>query len=323
MKFTAEDWHRSKPWIDHGDCSIADYLGQVAQPEDYNLKEKLEGWREHGVVIFEQAVDPSLLDALQEDLEYLIDHSSEFEVLIAHAGQQKPVSAFDRAALTRMDRLKFCNIQTVSRAAAQLSLTRCVTSFLSHIFKDAPCVLQSLFFNRGSQQPLHLDYPYVRTQRHLACMAASWIPLEDIHADAGPLAYYCGSQRPEILPFFDWGDGNIVMDENARRQPMEFSHYLSAEMARLGIKPKIFLPKRGDVLIWHAYLAHEGTAIRNPSLTRKSYVTHYTPLASYPPLHMRPNAIAEGHCRHENGGYAFDFPWVKRGRRLPSVNRLD
>jgi phytanoyl-CoA hydroxylase len=323
MKLTAEDWHRTKPWIDHPDCNIADYVAQVAQPEDYNLKEKLESWREHGVVIFEQAVDPSLLDDLQADLEYLIDHSSEYEVLIDHAGKQLPVSGFDRAALAGMDRLKFCNIQTVSRAAARLSLTRCITSFLSHIFRDAPCVLQSLLFNRGSQQPVHLDYAYVRTQRDLACMAASWIPLEDIRADSGPLAYYCGSQRPEILPFFDWGDGNIVMDETARRQPMEFSHYLTAEMTRLGIKPKIFLPKRGDVLIWHAYLAHEGTAIRNPSLTRKSYVTHYTPLASYPPLHMRKNAIAEGHCVHENGGYAFDFPWIKSGPRLPSSNRRD
>jgi len=241
--------------------------------------------------------------------------------MIDHAGQQKPICEFDRAALAGMDRLKFCNIQTVSRAAARLSLTRCVTSFLSHIFTDAPCVLQSLLFNRGSQQPLHLDYAFVRTQRHLARMAASWIPLEDIHADAGPLAYYCGSQRPEILPFFDWGDGNIIMDESARRQPMEFSTYLYAQMARLGIKPKIFLPKRGDVLIWHAYLAHEGTAIGNPSLTRKSYVTHYTALDSYPPLHMRPNAIAEGHCLHENGGYVFDFPWVKTIHRLPSWNR--
>jgi ectoine hydroxylase-related dioxygenase (phytanoyl-CoA dioxygenase family) len=321
MKFTAEDWHRTKPWIDREDCDIPGYVAQVAHPEDYNLREKLEFWREHGVVIFERAVDPLLLDALQEDLAHLIAHSAEFDVLIEHAGQQKPVSEFTPAALAGMDRLKFCNIQTVSRAAARLSLTRAVTSFLSHIFRDAPCVLQSLLFNRGSQQPLHLDYPYVRTQRHLACLAASWIPLEDIHADAGPLAYYCGSQRPEILPFFDWGDGNIIMDETARKQPMEFSNYLSAEMTRLGIKPKIFRPKRGDVLIWHAYLAHEGTAIRNPSLTRKSFVTHYTSLASYPPLHRSPDAIAAGCCLQENGGYAFDFPWIKNPRRLPSWSR--
>ncbi|MFK7883711.1 MAG: phytanoyl-CoA dioxygenase family protein [Phycisphaerales bacterium] len=78
-------------------------------------------------------------------------------------------------------------------AAAHLSLSKAVTGFLTHIFQSPPCVLQSLLFHKGSQQPIHLDYPYVRTQTDLSRMAASWIPLEDVHEDSGPLAYYCGS----------------------------------------------------------------------------------------------------------------------------------
>ncbi len=318
MHLTAADWHRHKPWIDEPGCDIDAYVSHVAQPEDYNLRDKLAFWREHGVVIFEKAIDTKLLDLLQQDIAFLIDHAKEYELLVELAGHQKPIREYDAATLANVDRLKFCNIQSISRAAAHLSLNRCVSSFLSHIFQDAPCLLQSLLFNKGSQQPLHLDYPYVQVQKHIACMAASWIPLEDIHADSGPLGYYCGSQHPEKMPFFDWGNGNIIMDEDAQKTPMDFSNHLYAEMKRLGIKPKIFLPKRGDVLIWHAYLAHEGTSIRNPALTRKSYVTHYAPLGSYPDLHMKPNAIAAGHCLHENGGYVFDFPWDKNTKRLPS-----
>lgn len=318
MHVSPLDWHAQKPWIDHPDCDIEGYAAKVAQPGDYNLKEKLLFWKEHGVVIFENAIDTSLLDLMQEDVQHLIKHHTEYELLIEKAGVQKPINQYDAATLANVDRLKFCNIQTISRAAAHLSLNKCVMSFLSHIFQDAPCLLQSLLFNKGSQQPLHLDYPYVKVQKHIACMAASWIPLEDIHADSGPLAYYCGSQRPEIMPFFDWGNGNIVMDETAQREPMQFSNYLYSEMDRLHIKPKIFLPKRGDVLIWHAYLAHEGTSIRNPELTRKSYVTHYAPLRSYPDLHKKPNAIADGHCLQANGGFVFDFPWVKTDQKLPS-----
>ena len=290
----------------------------MALPGDYDLKEKLSFWKEHGIVIFENAIDPKLLDLLQADVAHLIEHAMDYDLLVEHGGKQKPIREYDRETLANVDRLKFCNIQMISRAAAHVSLNRCVTSFLSHIFKDAPCLLQSLLFNKGSQQPLHLDYPYVQVQKHIACMAASWIPLEDIHADSGPLGYYCGSQRPEKMPFFDWGQGNIIMDKDAQKTPIEFSNYLYGEMKRLGIKSKIFLPKRGDVLIWHAYLAHEGTTIRNPDLTRKSYVTHYAPLGSYPDLHMKSNAIAEGHCLHENGGYVFDFPWDKNTHRLPS-----
>jgi phytanoyl-CoA hydroxylase len=322
MKLTAEDWHRQKPWIDDPNSDIADYVKRVAHPEDYDLEAKLEFFKEHGVVIFEGAIDSALLDLLQEDVKHLIEHAPEYDLLVEHDGIQRPIREFESDTLANVDRLKFCNIQTISRAAAHLSLNRCASSFLSHVFKDSPCLLQSLLFNKGSQQPLHLDYPYVRVQKHLACMAASWIPLEDIHADSGPLAYYCGSQRPEKMPFFDWGNGNIVMDEDAKKTPMDFSNHLYSEMHRLNIKPKVFLPKRGDVLIWHAYLAHEGTSIRNQQLTRKSYVTHYCPLASYPDLHMKPNAITEGHCLRENGGYVFDFPWVTNPNRLPSKNML-
>ncbi|MFK7883712.1 MAG: hypothetical protein AB8F26_05965 [Phycisphaerales bacterium] len=124
------------------------------------------------------------------------------------------------------------------------------------------------------------------------------------------------------MPFFDWGDGNIVVDPDAKQSPMDFAHHLTAEMERLEIEPNVFLPKRGDVLIWHAYLAHGGTPIKNPELTRRSYVTHHAPLDSFPPLHMRPKAIEKGHCLQENGGFVFDPPWYKGGDELPSAREL-
>jgi hypothetical protein len=45
---------------------------------------------------------------------------------------------------------------------------------------------------------------------------------------------------------------------------------------RHGMPEKRFLAKRGDVLIWHAGLAHGGKPI-SQSRTRKSVVTHYCP----------------------------------------------
>jgi ectoine hydroxylase-related dioxygenase (phytanoyl-CoA dioxygenase family) len=61
--------------------------------------------------------------------------------------------------------------------------------------------LQSLTFYKGSQQSIHVDYPYVRCQTQLAKLAASWIPLEDIHPESGPLVYYPGSHKTEISDF--------------------------------------------------------------------------------------------------------------------------
>ncbi|MCY7349903.1 MAG: hypothetical protein LH606_04445 [Cytophagaceae bacterium] len=42
------------------------------------------------------------------------------------------------------------------------------------------------------------------------------------------------------------------------------------------------LLKKGDILIWHAALAHGGNRIGNPELSRKSFVCHYSTVRSYP-----------------------------------------
>ena len=37
-----------------------------------------------------------------------------------------------------------------------------------------------------------------------------------------------------------------------------------------------FLARKGDILIWHADLAHGGSPVKHPGITRKSLVTHFT-----------------------------------------------
>jgi hypothetical protein len=57
-----------------------------------------------------------------------------------------------------------------------------------------------------------------------------------------------------------------------------------------GLKPKRFLPKKGQALIWAANLLHGGDDHSDPEKTRWSQVTHYyfkdciyyTPMASNP-----------------------------------------
>ena len=149
-------------------------------------------------------------------------------------------------------------------------------------------------------------------------MAASWVALEDVHEDSGPLAYYCGSHMPEKMPFYDWGNGSITFEKDSTRTPSQFADYLRSEVSRLGIAPRVFLPKKGDVLIWHAYLAHEGSTIKDPVRTRKSLVTHYASRASYPPLHKYPQADEQGRYYSEHGGISYDLPWTEGWKMLPS-----
>ena len=316
---TAADWFNRRPWIDEPNAAIEAYVKSVATINDYDLKEKLESWKENGIVVFEGAVDTAKIDSLLNDVEYLVQNQKEFEITVeTGGGNHVPIKEVDTAELLQSERLKINQLHEVSKAAVQCGLNAFATSFLQNVFQDTPSIIQSLFFIRGSQQPVHLDYPYVWVQEDIAYLAASWVALEDVHEDSGPLAYYCGSQMPEKLPFFDWGTGSILYDQSAPQQPMDFSNYLYAEMKRLNIPSRIFLPRKGDMLIWHGYLAHEGTAIKDPSRTRKSLVTHYTSKNSHPRLRKYPEADQTGQFYTENGGIFYYPPWTEGWRMLPS-----
>lgn len=314
MNLTQQDWMDSRAWIDLESADVKGYVARVSDQLDYDLERKLIDWQTRGVVVFENAVDKSYIDSLINDVEYLREHHLDFELSAEIRGIQKTIAEFSREDLNS-DGVKFNSIHSLSRAAAHLSLTRAVTSFLQHVFRSPATVLQSLTFYRGSQQPAHVDYPYVRCQSKLAHLAASWIPLEDIQADSGPLIYYPGSHQPDVTGFFDWGNGSIVYEPDSTKDPIEFSNYLELRVKDSGVQPEIFLPKRGDVLIWHGNLIHGGSEIKDQTLTRKSYVTHYTSQESYPPVHRR----ADSKGLAENGGFAYDYPWLNEARKvLPS-----
>lgn len=315
---TERDWYADRPWLDLPNPDIDAYVDALSERSGFDLAKMLRRWHEDGLVIFEGVVDPALIDALGNDVEYLRKHHMDFALEVELSGEQGDIKRLTAEQLESPG-IKFNSIHAISRAAARLSLTREVVEFLGHVFRGPPCALQSLTFHRGSQQPIHVDYPYVRCQSPLPYLAASWIPLEDIHPDSGPLAYYPGSHRMEVSGLFDWGGGSIVFEPDSVRQPNDLSDYLAARMAAAGIEPRVFCPRKGDALIWHGNLSHAGSAIRDPALTRKSYVTHYTSLDAYPKAHMKPGAPEQGVIAKAHGGYVLEYSWLEGLRQLPSA----
>ena len=72
-------------------------------------------------------------------------------------------------------------------------------------------------------------------------MAASWIALEDVDKDAGPLRYYPGSHK--IPPYrFKSGRYNLNLAEHA-----ECYQYIDGELASRNLEPVEFSAKKGDV----------------------------------------------------------------------------
>ncbi len=172
-------------------------------------------------------------------------------------------------------------------------------------------------FNRGSQQPAHADFAFVYNQKDIAFLAASWIPLENVHPDSGPLAYYPGTHNVVKFGFYDFGEGEIIMTDGTNlMSATEFGVWLNEEIARGKYQRRVFLPKRGDVLIWHTALVHEGSQIANKALTRKSVVTHYSAFSQMPDTHIIRDAAGKPKLFMVNGGAVFQHPWVDYARQL-------
>ncbi|MBW4493600.1 MAG: phytanoyl-CoA dioxygenase family protein [Oscillatoria princeps RMCB-10] len=158
----------------------------------------------------------------------------------------------------------FLNYEEVRR----LSLDERLLEIIDELLPDAPVLCNTLSLDYGTQQPLHIDSLYMtpQTDNHLA---ATWMALEDCHPDAGPLCYIPGSHKIPIYRF-STGSPHSVAEE----MPL-WEEYIQQKIQEYGLKEEIFLPKKGDVFLWHAQLIHGGTPSKNPNLTRKSLVSHY------------------------------------------------
>ena len=315
---TEKDWFATRPWIDREDADIESYLRSQDRLADVELRRQLETWRRDGIVILPRAVDADLIDAMLGDISHLLERPADYELAIEFRGTQYPNISNVSREILRDSGLKLNCLFNISAAATRLSLCPAATEFLGHVFGEDPAVLQTLTFFRGSEQPVHVDYPYVRTQTRIGQLAASWIALEDVTPEAGALAYWPGSHNVDLIGFFDWGQGNIVLEPDSTRHATELSTFLRGRLDALGLKKQLFLPRKGDLLIWHGALAHEGSAISNPASTRKSHVTHYTSLSAYPREFMFPDAFEKRRFTRVGRGYAFEVPWLKGDQRLPS-----
>lgn len=135
-------------------------------------------------------------------------------------------------------------------------------------------------------------------------LAAAWIALEDIHVDSGPLYYYPGSHTNKK---FDFGNG-IFFNGESTHDPNDFARFIEQNCEAHKQQRKTLLIKKGDVLLWHAALAHGGHAITNPELTRKSFVCHYSSQNAYRFHRQQPNLEPVRHTY--NGADVFAHPFL-------------
>ncbi|MFO1323020.1 MAG: phytanoyl-CoA dioxygenase family protein [Burkholderiales bacterium] len=285
------------PWIDRPDADVAAYVAALGDraPADYDLREQLACWREHGYVIFRKLIPESWIDAFVADMDRLVAERARMPTRVMAEGMGiRPISEFTLDEIEG-PHVRVIDFHNQSVAAKRIILHPRIVEFIEHLFRDTVVAMQTLTYWRSSEQHTHQDFAYV-VANIASQMCATWVALEDVDADAGPLEYFPGSQR---LPMFDFGNGMFATTESTRTE-IEFRDYLERECEARGLQPVSFTPRKGDVLFWHAALAHRGGQVRDRALTRKSLVSHYSTATAYP-WHRRALGRRPRICRYGRG----------------------
>jgi hypothetical protein len=136
--------------------------------------------------------------------------------------------------------------------------------------KAAP--FQTIGGHKSSEQLQHSDSIHMSTYPN-GYLVANWIAFEDIHPDSGPLVFHPGSHK---LPY-------AMSDALGMPFGCGYSAYhdiyepaIQKIIADHALEAHYFLPKKGDVLLWHANLLHGGSKMKNPAqVSRKALVCHF------------------------------------------------
>ena len=263
----------------------------------------LAAWIDHGFAILPGAVAPEVIDRLNADVEQAwarLDPAVQVEV----GGAYSPL----RPEL-RGPRAKLVDFYVHSQAAREAAFAAPIRRFLRMVFEREILLFQSLSFEYGSEQEIHQDTAYVVVVPPME-FAAAWIALEDIQPSSGELAYYPGSHRLEEFLFSsgsrNWNRQRDGLEAKARYE----AHLHDAARAR-GLRLETFRPRKGDVLMWSADLAHGGSPVaarEGPAPTRRSFVCHYCPRGAEPYYYayrprQRVQTEFEDGCRYSSSNY--------------------
>jgi hypothetical protein len=274
-------------WIDRRDW--LDRLAAKHRAEEISDELSLAIFRfvRDGYVVLRDAVPLDIVDAVNEEIERAWASPPEGLRIETFEpdGQMRviPPNVEYRAGRTKMLDL-YAYAPVVRQAIAAPKVTR----FLRAIFEDRPKAFQGLAFWNGSQQAIHKDTAYVKVDSNPMHLAATWLALEDIAPGTGELIYYIGSHR---APDFLFGGYSKWMETHTGEHE-QFLKSLHSDAEKLGQVKGSFLARKGDVLVWHADLAHGGSEITNSDRTRRSFVTHFT-AASDEPFYRRTASYKE------------------------------
>lgn len=257
---------RSRPPLDWSECYVDEALaaqGEDVQPEYRASLKRRKHWRDNGYLILKNFIPTELIDAYYA--RYQADN-----------GENSPVGYETGTPYMKVDEIK------------DLSLYAPLMDILAELIGE-PMAMNLNLCNwvsteRNWHQDDYLNPPDVNGH-YLAC----WFALDDIHPDSGVFEFVPGSHKWPVMrgeKVKELLDPHERADPNWPRIAERFlDEIFETEIEKRGATVEAWTDaKKGDVLIWHAWLAHRGSKPKNPNLLRKSLITHYSGINHRPDM---------------------------------------
>jgi ectoine hydroxylase-related dioxygenase (phytanoyl-CoA dioxygenase family) len=256
--------------------------------------EQLASWEANGYLALSSFMGPEEVARVRAaiDAEWANREGNDHEVDLLtgpHAG--RTLKMHETPLEARREAYKLNNLFARRPAIRSVASSPRMRRVCAQLLGAEPLVCNSLNFERGSQQPFHLDTWYMPPPVE-GMMVAAWFAIDDVDADNGPLVYYPGSHR---IPPYRFSHGRL--NEIAAERPA-CDAYLEREIAARGLEPVEFHGRSGDVFIWHAQLLHGGRPIRDMTRTRSSLVVHYWRTCDLPADQVRVDPQAGSYLGH-------------------------
>jgi ectoine hydroxylase-related dioxygenase (phytanoyl-CoA dioxygenase family) len=154
----------------------------------------------------------------------------------------------------------------------------------------------------STERNWHQD-EYLNPPQISSWYCAAWFALDDIHPDSGPFQYVPGSHRWGIMRMEKTRQFLSESEKSDPNWPKLAERFVDKaceeEIERRGVEVVTYIPKKGDVLLWHARLLHRGSKPRKSGMLRKSFIAHYSGLSVRSDMQNRKE--------HDNGFWYFVF----------------
>jgi hypothetical protein len=132
---------------------------------------------------------------------------------------------------------------------------------------------------------------------------AVWMALDDIDPDSGLFEYVPGSHR---WPLMRGEKVRAILppeERNSDSWPLHAERLVTPifdeKIIESGLPIRAFHAKKGDVLLWHARLAHRGALAKKPGTLRPALLAHYSSIVRRTEMPV--------HRRHKDGEFYLVF----------------